>query len=97
MATTFTMKRGDTFHYAVMWEGAALSELRSQIRDTYGGLVANVQIEPAAAPHTFRLSFDDTANWPTGVLQTDIQRTSAGGLIESTETMTIAVEKDVTR
>ncbi|KGE20688.1 hypothetical protein [Paenibacillus wynnii] len=91
-----TIKRGDTFIYTATWDGATLSELRSQVRNSLGQLTSEVTINNAGTPYTFVLSVVDTSKWPIGVLQTDIQRT-VGGLIISSETITINVLRDVTQ
>jgi hypothetical protein len=89
-----TIKRGDTFSYLATWEGAVLSELKSQIKDSKENLISAVKIEDTATAGTFRLSVADTKNWPIGTLVTDIQRTSAD--IKSSDTMSIVVIRDVT-
>ncbi|WP_289135580.1 hypothetical protein [uncultured Brevibacillus sp.] len=91
-----SIKRGDTFCYYIKWEGAVLSELKSQIRDGFDRLLADVTIEETGDLHTFKMSVPNTEKWPIGTLLTDIQRV-VGGIIQSSETMSISVIKDVTR
>lgn len=91
-----SVKRGDTFEYTATWEGAQLSELKSQVRTASGELKSDVLIEETGEPNTFRFSVEDTSEWPIGTLYTDIQRI-AGGRIQSSETMLIPVERDVTQ
>lgn len=95
-ATLPNIKQGDTFRYQAVWNGAVASELKSQIRNNSGVLIAEVLVEETQTPFTFQLTVHDTTNWPIGSLLTDIQRTS-GGIIQSSETMSFKVEKDVTR
>ncbi|MBP1992100.1 hypothetical protein [Paenibacillus eucommiae] len=80
------IKRGDTVYYTATWEGVAASELRSQIRDSSGRLIADVVIEETGEPGTFRFSVDDTTAWPTGTLETDIKYTSPDGTIKTSDT-----------
>lgn len=96
MANLPAIKQGDTFSYSATWEGAALEELKSQIRNSLGKLISDVLIESTETPGTFLLSVTDTNNWPVGTLFTDIQRT-ADGVCVSTDTMTFTVIKDVTQ
>lgn len=95
MAVLNKVKRGDTFEYTATWEGAQLSELKSQVRTASGSFKSDVLIEETGEPSTFRLSVADTSSWPIGTLYTDIQRTVVGH-IQSSETMLIPVERDVT-
>lgn len=89
------VKRGDTFLYKIIWEGALLAELKSQIRDSNDQLIADVVITQGVQVDEFVLSVADTNNWTLDVLYTDIQRTVSGN-ITSSETMEFRVEKDVT-
>lgn len=94
--TNLNIKRGDTFYYSATWTGATVAELKSQVRDSAGKLVADVVIEATGTAGTFKLSVADTTKWAITTLYTDIQRTS-GGIVTSSETMRIAVTKDVTQ
>lgn len=89
------VKRGDTFLYKIIWEGALLAELKSQIRDSNDQLIADVVITQGVQVDEFVLSVADTNEWTLDVLYTDIQRTVSGN-ITSSETMEFRVEKDVT-
>lgn len=89
------VKRGDTFLYKIIWEGALLAELKSQIRDSNDQLIADVVITQGVQVDEFVLSVADTNDWTLDVLYTDIQRTVSGN-ITSSETMEFRVEKDVT-
>lgn len=91
-----SIKRGDTFNYYATWEGAALAELRSHVRTDTGRLLSVVEIYDTETPSTFQLIVPDTTNWPIGTVYTDIERI-VGGVIKSTETLTIDVQKDVTQ
>lgn len=92
-----SFKRGDTLAYMITWEGAVASELKSQIRDKSGNLIAELSIEETGTPGTFRVSISDTSSFPLGPLLTDIQRTSESEGVRSSETFVIFVEKDVTQ
>lgn len=89
------VKRGDTFLYKIIWEGALLAELKSQIRDSNDQLIADVVITQGVQVDEFVLTVAETNNWTLDVLYTDIQRTVSGN-ITSSETMEFRVEKDVT-
>jgi hypothetical protein len=94
-------KRGDTFSFEVslngtVWDGAAVGELKSQIRDLADTLVADLIVTVTETPGTFRFKAADTSNWPIGTVVTDIQRTAPDGTITSSETLKIPVIKDVT-
>lgn len=99
MATLPTMKRGDTFAFTVQWEGAQLSELKSQVRDSSDKLLSEVVIEAVeGVPDTFSFKVINTMLWPVDTtLFTDIQRTYGDGTIRSSETLSIRIEKDVTQ
>lgn len=96
METLNKIKRGDTFEYLAEWDGAQLSELKSQVRSATGSLISDVLIEETGTTGTFRFSVADTSKWPISTLQTDIQRT-VNGNVQSSETMLIPVERDVTQ
>lgn len=89
-----TIKRGDTLAYKVGWEGVELSELRSQVRNRVGRpFVADMTIEPME-DGSFLLSVD-TSSFPLRDLIMDIKH-NRGGLITSSETLTLRVEEGVT-
>jgi hypothetical protein len=90
------IKKGDTFSYSIIWEGAIASELRSEIKRKNGGLVAQVNIDETETAGTFILSVMDTSDWPTGILQTDIRRT-VDSYVQTSETMEFVVERGVTQ
>lgn len=97
-------KRGDTFFLAnrLTQDGAPIDltgwSVRSHVRDgdtlvkalTYAVvLAADGQYSLTAAPA-------DTEDWPVKTLHCDIEYTSPGGTVTSTETFLIVVIKDVT-
>lgn len=89
------LKRGNTFFYFIEWDGAELSELKSQVRTMRGALLSEVVIE-LTDEGLFKLSVADTSNWPVGhVVYTDILRTYPDGTVSS-ETLGIRVEGEVT-
>lgn len=107
MAATISHKRGDTFEwylelpadeyedgYFVGWTVA------SQIRNTKGRLVAELSTSwgtPAENTRVLRLFAADTAGWPLGDHEADVQFTrESDGFIKSTETFIVSVGKDVT-
>lgn len=103
--TTVQHKRGDTFLYA-----AALLEsktgpviniadwtITSMIRDLDGMLIADLTVTITdAAQGEYTVSLDDTADWPVGWAQWDIQYEDDGGVIKSTETVRVKIVQDVT-
>lgn len=100
------IKRGDTFSYFATFldenkEPIAIgvSDIKSQIRDTQYNLIANVNIAATEDAGKFHLTCN-TDNFPTSIwrsvkLLMDIEL-NLGGVIISSETVKIDVEKDVT-
>lgn len=104
MQTLRKFKRGDTFSLvAVITDdtgspvGGVAAELRAEIRNRQDELQGACVIAETGTTGTYSLTFADTSSWvPDTVLYLDIQRTT-GGVVSSTETIAIPVEKDVTR
>lgn len=102
-------KRGDTFEAQCTYtdaNGAPVSLdtvgliAKSQIRTSSGDLVEELvftKFDQSARPGEFSLRSMDTNDWPIAILQWDIQYTGIDGTVSSTETLSIAVEIDVTR
>lgn len=104
---TSEFKRGDTFQLTCTYkvDGVATSvtgfTIRSQLRNSFGGLVASMAATPAnqtTSPGVFYLApvTADTSGWDVGDLQCDIEITS-GGVIRSTVTFIVPVVDDVTK
>ena len=101
------IKRGDTFaFYANMTDetGAALVtdplNITSQIRDTAYQLVSELTVAGTEIPGRYLFTATSTDTWPTEIwgsvkLLMDIQ-ISISGVITSSDTVEIAVIKDVT-
>ena len=97
-------KRGDTFSVLATINDelgkpvtGIAAELKAQIRNRQDELVDECVIAETTTAGTYSLVVADTTEWPVdSTLFMDIQRTSAG-VISSTETIAIPVERDVTR
>lgn len=105
-AQTITWKRGDSFEaectykdeddVAVDLDGITIT---SQFRLPRGVLISDADVE-IASPTTsgvFRVVVEDTADWPTGILEWDVEYRLFGGSVISTDTILINVVRDVTR
>lgn len=102
-----TIKRGDTLSVAgvaAQDSGVALNltgyTVRSQVRSSAGALVAALSVTVTSATlGTFTLDATAaaTASWLTGRHVCDVEYTSAGGIVSSTETFAVVVLDDVTR
>jgi hypothetical protein len=90
-----TIKQGDTFYYYIQWDGALLSELKSQVKNSFGFMISEVTIEETGTAGLFKLSVTNTSEWPQGTLYTDVRRNFTGGT-ESSETVGIVVERGIT-
>jgi hypothetical protein len=104
-ATVAPFKVGDTFAlYAEIKDEAgapstiAVANLRAQVRNASGKLYAELAITATETVGKYLLRAESavTALWPVGSLFFDIERT-IGGVVTSSETVTIPVIKDVTR
>ena len=103
-STITGFKRGDTFSLAGTYKvnGAAASvsgmTIASHVRTQAGTLVQNLTVAQTAFIGGFSLTATatQTAAWPATTLVCDIQFTQ-NGIVQSTETFSIAVEDDVTK
>lgn len=103
---TITWKRGDTFEAECTYKndvGGAVDldgiTITSQFRLPRGVLIsdADVEIVSPASSGVFRVIVADTDDWPTGILEWDIQYRLDGGSIVSSDTILVNVVRDVTR
>jgi hypothetical protein len=107
MAVTVIHKRGDTFDQLLLipdsfadgyWIGWTAT---SQIRTARGKLIAPLTVswaDPAADTRVMRLFNDETAGWPVGDLEIDVQFVrNSDGLTRSTETIAVTILRDVTQ
>jgi hypothetical protein len=101
-------KRGDTFDQLLLMPEAdfpdgyfLLWNVNAQIRTPRGKLICDFVTswaDPAADTRILRLFADDTATWPLGDQEIDVQFTrQSDGLIRSTETIAIEILRDVTQ
>lgn len=102
---TIKHKRGDTFRFMANITGddgesiaRLAAKMKSQIRNAYGELRANLIIEESpTTPGTYFFTADrSTDGWDDPVLYMDIQITDYG-VVKSSETIQIIVKKDVTQ
>jgi hypothetical protein len=104
MNTLSEFKRGDTFVLVCTYKTDNVptpifgKTIVSQIRNSAGNLIANLDVEADDEdPAKFTLTPDtDTAEWPLGVLLCDIEITG-DDIVRSTQTIEIPVVKDITR
>lgn len=96
-------KRGDTFKlsctYLIDGVPAQLPDnVRSQIRH-HGTLICELQVDVVDAPNgQYTLTCADSKNWSVGaVYRCDIEYSSNGGNVASTDTFTIKVVEKETR
>lgn len=99
-------KRGDTFILSgpitVTDGGEALTDLtgftgRSQLRELKGPLIAELVFSWLDAEQCLcQLSASNTAAWPVGLAEFDIELTSPAGQVMSTRTACIEIVKDIT-
>lgn len=98
------IKQGNTFAAAVTFltsNGAPVSvtgcTFESQVRDALGNLVATLRCTvPAGVAGTVNLWGGATSDWPTGRLFCDVTAVWPDGVIRSTETFGVLVEKSIT-
>ena len=99
-------KTGDTFIFTAVIKDTIYknpmigisSNLKSQIRRDNGTFVAELIIsEVLEIPGNYEFSANDTSNWPIENLYMDIQYTDEEGIITSSESLVVPIEKDVTR
>ena len=99
-----SVKKGDTLAFLVRRTnddgtprtGEALN-LKSQVRNK-DILVGEFTVTETITPgdYLFEISADDTSKWTVGKYNFDIQFTN-GTFVQSSDTFTIVIEKDVTR
>lgn len=102
--TTINFKRGDTLSLAGTYkvDGVATSvaamTIRSQVRQFSGDLTQELTVTKTAGVGTFTLSATATQTvvWPLTTLKCDIEF-SLSGVVQSTETFSIAVQEDITQ
>lgn len=103
MQTLKSFKRGDTFaFYANLLNsvgepyGGDAANLSCQVRDSQDALIATLTITATEVVGKYLFQASSTDLWPLGVLYTDIE-INEDGIISSSETIAIPIEKDVTR
>lgn len=105
MGVVIPLKRGDTFLLeATVQQGGVPQDLtgwgiRSQVRQGVN-MVADLEVTPTdLAEGQYRLLCPSsrTRDWPTKLLDCDIEYTSPSGQVVSTDTFKIDVKADVTR
>lgn len=99
MIDIFKFKRGDTFilecEVPVDLTGWSV---RSQIRsgDKLVATLVFLLVSSTVDSSTYKLTFEDTTEWPIGKLNCDIEYTTNLGQIISTETFYVECVKDST-
>jgi hypothetical protein len=103
MQTLSSFKRGDTFSFIAAIASTsgtpltgAANNLLCQVRNKGDKLYSTLTITEITPPGSYLFLTNDTLDWPCGTdLYLDIQYT-ANGIVTSSETIIIPVEKDVT-
>ena len=102
MQTLRKFKRGDTFSLVAKITDAdgkpvtgIAADLRAEIRNGQDVLRAECVIAETTVAGSYSLTVADTTGWLIETLYLDIQRTT-GGVVASSETIVIPVEKDIT-
>lgn len=102
---TVEHKRGDTFLYSAVLKETKTGPvidirgwtITSMIRDLDGLLIADLTVSITDGEQgEYTVSADDTAAWPVGWAQWDIQYVDDGNVIKSTETVRVKIVQDVT-
>lgn len=101
MTAQLFLKQGDTFRWSgtfTEWTGSESGELRCDVRDAYDRILGVAEITAGADPDEFVFTVpgEVTETWPEGWVYTDVER-AVSGLVQSTETISIYVYKDVTK
>lgn len=98
-----TLKRGDTFSFLASFRDlndeplvGILSQLKSQVRDSDDNLLSNMIITEEGNPGDYAFTAPSTSSWPIETVYFDVQFTSDAGVVDSTPTYSIKVEKDIT-
>ena len=101
--TRMTFKRGDTFSYFIDLTDAENSplvlqveDIKCQIRTKSGSLIDTLIIETTATNGKYLVSASDTTFYPVGTQEMDL-KINENGIVASTETIEVVVEKDVTK
>ncbi|KRE33440.1 hypothetical protein [Paenibacillus sp. Soil724D2] len=91
------LKQGDTLVLTVNLDTSVqASELKSQVRSSTGILLGDFVIEPTSNEGQFTFTILDTEEWDIGNAFMDIRRTF-GGVVATSDTITIPVTKGVTQ
>lgn len=97
-----TVKRGDTLTFSVTFtDGAGLpltnikNKIRSQIRDYSDKLIESLQIAETDTPGEYIFQSFNTESWPVKPLYFDIEYKGFDGVVVSTQTYSITVERDI--
>jgi len=103
MQTFKTLKRGETFaFYANITDDDGMpvtsmaDKLRSQIRTSLDGLVAELTVTETQVPGQYLFEAGPTDTWPVGTLYIDIRKYN-GGRITSSPTFKIICEREITK
>ena len=106
MANTLNLKRGDTFFFYMdmkLADGVTplilpVENFKCQIRRVNDELVDTLLVETTDTDgrYLFTALAEDTLNYPLQDLQMDV-KIDDGGIVTSTQTITVAVDKDVTK
>lgn len=98
-----SFKRGDTFSYYIELVDVSnvpvvvdLADIKSQIRAQNDVLIDDLTIETTATAGTYHIFSLDTSAYPVGKQYTDV-KIMDGGVVVSTSTVELTIEKDVTR
>ena len=104
--TTITHKRGDTFELSSTIENAGVGvditswTISSQARDEADAVLQTFTVtktDAANGAFTVSATAAQTELWPIGSYQMDIEFIEGGGEVNSTETFTLSVLRDITR
>lgn len=103
---TITHKRGDTFELSATVENLGVAvditgwTITSQARDEADLILqtfAVTKTDAASGAFTVSATSTQTEAWGLGNYQMDIEFVEAGGEVNSTETFTLSVLRDITR
>jgi hypothetical protein len=99
------IKQGDTFEIWADYsaDGAAEifdpSELMCTVRNPVGTAMCNLTVSAGDVPGRYVLNAGPTVTikWPVGYVLLDIKRTKGNGEVTRTETMSVVIDKAVTK
>lgn len=105
MSAILYIKRGDDLALDCAVAGDLTGwTARSQIRATSGGLLAECVVSPLVydpvdevTRYSLSVAAADTATWKPGSAEMDIEYTDLAGLVQSTETVPMTIQRDITR